>query len=227
MSTLPDHIKIRHSARAKRVALRLDPVERVFHLVVPKRMSERKALAFAEGYESWMQEKLSALPPKVMFGDGVVLPIFGQRCVIKIHREDDLHVTKIVLEDGVLHVRTNKDDPSARIMRFLKSIVKDELSILSNEKAARIGKEIKSVAVRDTKSRWGSCSCDGTLSYSWRLLFAPPEAFDYVVSHEVAHLQHLNHSDAFWALCQDLSENYDEGKYWMKQHGNELMRYGA
>jgi len=224
---LPSHIHIKHSKRAKRVALRLDPIERIFHLVVPKGMSMRKAAAFAEGHERWMQEKLSSLPPKVGFEDGAVLPILGQRTLIKIHHEQDLKVTKIILEDGVLHVRTNKDDPSGRIVRFLKTLIKDELSILSHEKVARIGKAISSVSVRDTKSRWGSCSSDNNLSYSWRLVFAPPEAFDYVVAHEVAHLEHLNHSKAFWNLCEALSENYDEGKYWMKAHGSELMRYGS
>ncbi|NCT40635.1 MAG: M48 family metallopeptidase [Alphaproteobacteria bacterium] len=226
MIELPPHIQIKHSARARRVALRLDPIERVFHLVVPKGVSMRKAAAFAEGQERWMQEKLSALPPKVSFAHGTIIPILGQRSEIRVHYEPDLKVTKILLEDGILHVRTNKDDPSGRIERFLKAMIKDELSILSHEKVARIGKTISSVSVRDTKSRWGSCSSDNALSYSWRLVFAPPEAFDYVVAHEVAHLRHLNHSKQFWDLCAQLSDQYDEGKYWMKAHGNELMRYG-
>ena len=225
--SFPSHIKVKHSKRARRVALRLDPIERVFHLVVPSRMSMRKAQAFAESQESWMQEKLAALPPKVAFTDGTVIPMLGQRTEIRIHKEADLKITKITLEDGVLHVRTNKDDPSSRITRFLKAFVKEELEILSKEKAAVIGKNIASVSVRDTKSRWGSCSCDGNLSFSWRLVFASPEAFDYVVAHEVAHLEHLNHSKQFWDLCEDLSQNFDEGKYWMAMHGNELMRYGS
>lgn len=224
--SLPPHIKVKHSKRAKRVALRLDPIERVFTLVVPKGMSMRRAAAFAEGNERWMQEKLAALAPRVLFDDGVIIPILGVRTEIKIHHEPDLKVTKVVLEDGVLHVRTNKDDPSSRIVRFLKSFVKEELEILSKEKAAKIGKNIASVSVRDTKSRWGSCSCDGNLSYSWRLIFASPEAFDYVVAHEVAHLEHLNHSEKFWDLCCELSDNFVEGKYWMDKHGPELMRYG-
>ena len=226
MRNLPHHITIKHSKRAKRVALRLDPIERVFHLVVPKGMSERRALAFAEGHESWMQEKLADLAPKVLFEDGVIVPILGVRTEIRIHREADLKVTKVTLEDGVLHVRTNKDDPSSRIVRFLKAFAKEELEILSREKAARIKKKITSVSVRDTKSRWGSCSSDNNLSYLWRLVFASPEAFDYVVAHEVAHLKHLNHSVRFWDLCEELSENYKEGKYWMSAHGSELMRYG-
>lgn len=224
--SLPDYINIRHSARARRMALRLDVKERVFHLVVPKGVSMRKAEAFAEGHDSWIQDKLAELPPLIHFEDGTFIPIFGQRTLIKIHHEPDLKITKIALEDKTLHVRTNKDDPSPRIARFLKDLVKEELTILSNDKAVRIRKKVRSVSVRDTKSRWGSCSCDGHLSYSWRLIFAPPESFDYVVAHEVAHLKHLNHSSKFWDLCRELSENFVEGEFWMKNHGRELMRYG-
>ena len=223
---LPPHIKLKHSKRARRVALRLDPIERVFHLIVPSGVSLRKAHAFAEGHETWMQEKLGSLSPKVSLTHGSIIPIMGSRTRIDIHPEDDLSVTKIILEDHVLHVRTNRDDPSSRITRFLKTMIKDELTLLSHEKVARIGKTISSVSVRETKTRWGSCSSDNNLSFSWRLIFAPPEAFDYVVAHEVAHLRHLDHSKAFWALCRDLSENYLEGKYWMDNHGAELMRYG-
>ncbi len=205
--------------------MRLDPVERVFTLVVPRGMSERKALRFAEGQEGWMQEKLSALPPMIAFEDGAVINILGRRTEICVHQEPDMRVTKIALEGDVLHVRTNKDDPSLRIVRFLKGFAKEELSLLAAAKAARIGRDIHSISVRDTKSRWGSCSVDGDLSFSWRLIFAPYDAFDYVVAHEVAHLEHMNHSSAFWDLCADLCENYEEGRYWMKAHGSELMRY--
>jgi hypothetical protein len=79
--------------------------------------------------------------------------------------------------------------------------------------------------VREKKSRWGSCSSDDHLSYSWRLIFAPPAALDYVVAHEVAHLVHMNHSKAFWNLCRSLSHDFVNGQYWMKNHGHELMRY--
>ncbi|MGB0718907.1 MAG: M48 family metallopeptidase [Bdellovibrionales bacterium] len=221
------HLKIKHSKRARRMALRLDPVERVFHLVVPRGISEKRALAFAQQHDAWMQERLSALPPPVRLEGGAVITLLGNRVTIKIHHVPDLHVTKIALEDSILHVRSNKDDPSARISRFLKNFAKDELTVLAHEKAARIGKTVQSISVRDTKSRWGSCSHDGNLSFSWRLIFAPPEAFDYVVAHEVAHLRHLDHSKAFWTLCRDLSDNFVEGQYWMRNHGNELMRYGG
>ena len=93
-------------------------------------------------------------------------------------------------------------------------------------KAERIGKRVRSVQVRDTKSRWGSCAQDGSLSFCWRLIFAPTVAFDYVVAHEVAHLSHMNHGKRFWSLCEKLSANYTAGKRWMQVHGHTLMCYG-
>ncbi len=209
------------------MALRLDSKERVFHLVVPKGVSLNRAQAFAEGYESWMQEKLDELPPLIEYEHGTIIPIFGQRTTVRIYFDEDLRYTHLALEDKTLFVHTNKDDPSARIERYLKQLVKEEIKVLAREKAAMIRKKINKIVIRDTKSRWGSCSSDGTLSFSWRLIFAPPEALDYVVAHEVAHLKHLDHSDRFWDLCEEISDNYEEGKYWMRHHGHELMRYGA
>lgn len=80
--------------------------------------------------------------------------------------------------------------------------------------------------IKDMKSRWGSCATSGEISLSWRLVFAPMAAIDYVIAHEVAHLVHHNHSAAFWALCRELSVDFDEGSRWMKRHGSELMVYG-
>ena len=97
---------------------------------------------------------------------------------------------------------------------------------LVHEKAAEIGKDVTSVSLRDTKSRWGSCSSNGSISLSWRLIFAPWDAMDYVVAHEVAHLIHMNHGKDFWALCATLSANYSTGKKWMRTNGHELMCFG-
>lgn len=226
MSNLPPYIKLKQSKRARRLALRLDTKERVFHLVQPKGVSLARARAFAENHDDWMQERLQELPPLMPFTHGAILPILGQERKLSIIKRMDSKRTSIRLIGDYLEVLTNQDDPSMRITRWLKTLAKERLAEKSQEKAALIGKHIHSVTVRDTKSRWGSCSHDGKLSYSWRLIFSPSNAFDYVVAHEVAHLQHLDHSKSFWALCQKLSDNYLDGKYWMRNHASELMRYG-
>ena len=220
----PDHIIVKKSTRARRLALRLDPKDRAFHLIVPRGVSMRRAQAFAEDHERWMQEKLSDMPSPVYFEHGVILPILGQD--VEIRYVDEPMRPSIRMESGILYVRENAANTSGRIERFLKKLARDELEILSKEKAKKIDKKVSKVSVRDTKSRWGSCTSDGNLSYSWRLIFAPPDAFDYVVAHEVAHLKHLNHSQAFWDVCESLSADYESGHGWMRENGDELRRYG-
>jgi predicted metal-dependent hydrolase len=130
------------------------------------------------------------------------------------------------LNNNELLVSTYLDNPSGRILRFLKEQARKNISELAYKKADIIDKEIKSIQIRDTKSRWGSCGQNKRLSFSWRLILSPPESLDYVVAHEVAHLVHMNHTRKFWTLCEELSYDYINGKSWMREHGNSLMRFG-
>lgn len=221
----PD-LRLKHSKRARRVALRLDSKQRIMNLVVPTHMPIERAYRFAKQHEDWIAQTLSDLPAPINFQHGAVIPILGTNRTICVHHQPDRKTTSVILQKHSLDVSTNKNDPSQRIERFLKKFAKDEITRRAHDKAALIDKTPKSVSVRDTKSRWGSCGADGDLSFSWRLIFAPLESLDYVVAHEVAHMIHLNHGKAFWSLCRELSDNYLDGEYWMRNHGQELMRFG-
>ncbi len=223
---IEDLVTVKRSKRAKRVALRLDPIERVINLVVPNRMSIKKAYSFAQQHEEWVIKTLDNLAPPMPFTDGAIIPVFGDSVMIKIEHNQALKRTTMKQYDDILIVKTYMDDPSNRITAHLKKLAHKGLADMASEKAEIIDKTISSLSVRDTKTRWGSCSTDGRLSFSWRLMFAPYDAIDYVVAHEVAHLVYMDHSKDFWALCRNLSSNFVEGKYWMQNHGNELMRYG-
>jgi predicted metal-dependent hydrolase len=124
-------------------------------------------------------------------------------------------------------VLTNKTDPAPRIRRFLMDEAKKRIEELAAEKATLLRRRINSLQVKDTKSRWGSCSEDGDISFSYRLIFAPAKAMDYVVAHEVAHLMHMDHSDNFWRTCENLCWDYEFGKQWMSENGYDLMRFGS
>jgi predicted metal-dependent hydrolase len=226
-SEISPRLKLNVSERAKRLALRLDPHKRVMHLVVPKRSSLRTAHLFAEQHKDWIREKLRGLPREVPFVDGEVLPIMGRDRRIIILYNEALKTTDIQLKKDELLVLTNKADPSVRIRRFLMEYAQEKLTELAFEKAAQLRRRILNVQVKDTRSRWGSCAEDGTICFSWRLIFAPTKSFDYVVAHEVAHLAHMDHSENFWRVCERLSRDYDEGKEWMANHGHDLMRFGA
>jgi predicted metal-dependent hydrolase len=225
LKKISPHLKLKMSKRAQRLALRLDNKRRVMHLVVPPRISLRHAFEFAEQHKGWIREKLAELPPVVAFEHGTVIPILGRKRRIRIHYDPALERTDITLEKNRLIVRTNQADPTLRIIRFLKETAREKISQLAHDKAASVDKKIKQIYLRDTTSRWGSCGPDGNLSFSWRLVFAPISALDYVVAHEVAHLVHMNHGPRFWAQCEDLSRSYTRGKEWMLREGHTLLRY--
>ena len=220
-------IRIKRSTRARRLALRLDPKARVVNLVVPRGISEARALAFAAEQQDWIAGRLSALPQPIAYEDGAIVPILGRNRVLSITFDPSLKTTSITLHRKELLVFTNKEDPTSRIQRFLRELARDTLTMLCHEKAALIGKKVKTIHIRDTKSRWGSCAPGGRLSFSWRLIHAPYESLDYVAAHEVAHIRHMNHGPRFWALCEELSEDYEGGKGWMRANAQELMRFGA
>ncbi len=219
-------VEIKISKRAKRVALRLDPIKRVINLIVPENMPIEKAYFFAQSHEKWVQQTLNKLASPIKFENNTVIPIFGDDVVIKIEQDTNIKCTTIKQYDDMLLIKSYMKSPSNRIKNHLKKLAHKGLSEIATEKSEMIGKKISSISIKDTKSRWGSCSENGNISFSWRLIFAPYEAMDYVVAHEIAHLIHMNHSKDFWELCQNLSLNFFEGKYWMQNHGNELMRYG-
>lgn len=226
LGTINPQLKLKVSRRARRMALRLDTKERVMYLVVPPRHNPKTAHDFAREYSDWIEEKLSELPAPVKFHNGSTIPLFGRDVKIRIHYDPALKKTTFELRPRVLHVYTNRRDVNGRIARFLKQEAEKIIKALAVEKAARIGKKIAEVKIRDTKTRWASCADDGKLNFSWRLIFAPWDALDYVVAHEVAHLVHMNHGPAFWGLCARLSASFDFGRDWMRDHGHSLMRFG-
>lgn len=230
LQTYPFHdisqnLLLKINPRAKRLALRVDPHKRCINLVIPKYTSMRAAYRFALENKYWIRERVEELPQTIEYVDGAELSILGETVTIIITYDQALKTNSIELKNNELLVKTNKEDAAPRIRRFLIAMAREKLTTLAHEKAAQIEKEILKVDVKDTSSRWGSCSSDGRLSFSWRLIFAPDYAFDYVVAHEVAHLEHLDHSPAFWHVCEDLSDDYSRGKTWMKRHAQELIEY--
>lgn len=218
-------LNLRISPRAKRMALRLDSRTGKIHLVLPPRASLRKGLEFAREHQDWITRHAAEAPAPVTLGNGSILPVLGQDRVIRVSYDENLKRTSISLTENEIIVSTNKEDPTGRIVRHLKDYAREEITRLSREKALKINRAPRAIRIGDTKSRWGSCSQEGNLSFSWRLVLAPQAAFDYVVAHEVAHLAHMDHGKAFWALCAELSEDFKTGHEWMKKHGHRLMRY--
>ena len=187
-------------------------------LTLPKSLPDQAALAFAQEKEDWIRAHLSKHPDAVEAGFGALLPIEGQNRVI-----EPAVGRRIQLEAGRVAVPGEK--PGRPLQRYLKELARNRLAEASDFYAARLGKEYSRLTIRDTRSRWGSCTADGGLMYSWRLILAPPSVLRYVAAHEVAHLQEMNHSQAFWNVVEHIYGRYQEPRAWLRDNGSSLHRY--
>ena len=216
-------VALRRSRRARHITLSLDPAEDHFSLVLPRRATIAEALEFAQSRADWMLDKLRARPPRVPFVDGAVIPVLGLDH--RIHHRPDLR-GGAWREDNALLVSGHHEHLSRRVTDFLKKEARHEAGRRGHEKAGQVDRTIARLTLRDTRSRWGSCSPAGHISLSWRLILAPEPVFDYVVAHEVAHLVHLNHGARFWALVARLTAQVEGPRSWLRDQGATLWRYG-
>ena len=213
------------SARARRVSLRVDPAGRRIVLTVPPRMSRAVAVEFAYRQAGWIAARLKRLPARLPFVDGAEVPLFGTPHVIR-HRPEARGT--VWLEGSEIHVAGRTEHLARRLRDWLMAEMRRRLPPLVHAKASRVQRPVKRITLRDNRSRWGSCGPDGSLTFSWRLIFAPDVVVDYLVAHEVAHLVHLNHGPRFWALARELCEgSMDEAHAWLKQNSQTLLQYGA
>ncbi|MBN9487986.1 MAG: M48 family metallopeptidase [Alphaproteobacteria bacterium] len=213
------------SVRARRVSLRVDSARRCILLTAPKRMPFDVALRFAETQAGWIAARLKRLPARQPFIDGAHVPLFG--VPHRLRHRPDMRGT-VWLEAGEIHIAGQPEHLARRLRDWLTSEIRRQLMPLVHAKAARVERPVKSISVRDSRTRWGSCGPDGGLSFSWRLVLAPPEVLDYLVAHEVAHLVHKNHGPRFWALAEQLCDGpMDPPRTWLKANGETLLQYGA
>ena len=218
---LPVHM-ITHN-RARRISLRADPIHGRVVLVKPRRVSKTAAIAFAMDKADWIAASLAELLPPIPFASGTTVPVLNEPHVI--HHAPDAR-RGVWREDGGIYVSGSADHVSRRVRDWFREEARRMISPLAHDLADSIDKTVTRISVRDPKSRWGSCSQDGRLSFSWRLVMAPHHVLHYVVAHEIAHLKVLNHSQRFWQTVEALTEQREAATRWIKQNGAELYRYG-
>ena len=222
-------IRLQRHRQARRYTLRVQSATREVVLTMPPRGSIKDARAFAQKHGSWIVARLKRLPQPAPFRHGTILPLRGEPHRIE-HRPNERGTVWIELgDDGsrVLCVAGETAHIARRLRDYLKREAKRELEAASRRAADALGVKIKRVSIRDQSSRWGSCSTTGVLSYSWRLILAPPFVLDYLAAHEVAHLVEMNHSRAFWRVVARIYPNLARAKAWLDAHGAELHRYGV
>jgi predicted metal-dependent hydrolase len=217
-------VRVRVSARARRIVLRIDQAERVIVLVLPPRMPLRRGLQFLAAQRRWIETRLAALPHRVALVEGATVPVLGVPHLIC--RTFDPDAPTVALGIGEIRVRSHPAQLPQRVRDYLSAAARAELTRRACDFAARIGQKVNRIGVRDPASRWGSCSTTGNLSFSWRLIMAPEPVLDYVVAHEVAHLAEMNHGRRFWQLVECLAPGSATQRAWLKRHRNQLMAYG-
>jgi predicted metal-dependent hydrolase len=214
----PVDILLRPSARARRLSLRVSGIDGRVTVSYPLHASERQAMAFAVEKADWIRGQLAQRPDVVAVGPGMAVPVEGLWLTV-------VPVTGrgVKVEEGRLLAPAGR--PGAAVGAFLKALARERLAEASDRHAAALGRGFGRLTLRDTRSRWGSCSAAGDLMYSWRLVMAPPEVLDYVAAHEVAHLAHMHHGPAFWAEVRRLYGDYRAARGWLRREGGALHRF--
>lgn len=214
----PVEIALRRTSRARRFSLRVAQVDGRVTLSLPARSREAEALAFVTSQEGWIRAALARMPQVSSVGFGGEIPFEGVPLTIRSSLGRSVRI-----EEGALMVPGASDRVAARVQAFLKVRARDRLVAASDRYAGMVGRKVAQVALRDTRSRWGSCTSAGALMYSWRLIMAPPSVLDYVAAHEVAHLIEMNHSHRFWAVVERLYPAWQAERAWLRKHGAALQ----
>jgi predicted metal-dependent hydrolase len=219
-------VKLIVNPRARHVSVRIDPTRRQAIATAPTKRHLKHAAQFAAERAGWIAQELSRLPKGVTLAPGSFVYFRG------VEHE-------LVLERGRGHARTEPDliprivvpcpDPAlfeSRLLRFFKDQAREELIDRVATHSVTLGVKPVKIQVKELRSRWGSCSVDGVLSFSWRVILAPPFVLDYLAAHEVAHLREMNHSRRFWAQVKRCIGDYERGRDWLHEHGCALHAVG-
>jgi hypothetical protein len=195
---------------------------------MPPRGSVREAKEFAQKHGGWIAARLRRLPEAAPFAEGAVVPLRGVQHRIAHRPGVRGTVWSEMSESGEILLCVAGEAPhiDRRISDFLRREALRDLEAASRRAAEQLGVAIRRISLRDQSSRWGSCSTTGVLSYSWRLIFAPPFVLDYLAVHEVAHLIEMNHSPRFWRLVNSICSDANRAKVWLDSHGTDLHRDG-
>ena len=234
----PDHLEVQHEGASLRIALRRRPAARRITLRVsaatgevvitlPSRTAVNTAQRFAASHSGWIAARLARLPARVVFEPDAHVPLRGvpHRVCLRETRGGAVRAEHDGAE-AVISVACEPAHVARRVRDFLVREARRDLVEAVERYAERMGERPARITLRDTRSRWGSCTARRELNFSWRLILAPPIVLDYLVAHEMAHLREMNHSARFWALLGDLCPAVDAAEAWLKRSGSSLHRYG-
>jgi predicted metal-dependent hydrolase len=221
-------VVVKRSPKALRYTLRLKTATREAVITMPMRGTMATATDFANRHSGWLAARFAKLPPMVDFSHGAEVPLRGESHRIE-HRptaRGTAWVERDANENPLIVVAGDANFTARRVRDFLKKEARKDIEEAARRHAASLNVKVKRIAIKDTKSRWGSCAADGSLSFSWRMILAPPFVLDYLAAHEVAHRVEMNHSTRYWRVVESIFPDYEKAEAWLKRHGAELHRWG-
>jgi predicted metal-dependent hydrolase len=223
-------VSLKRTGAARRFTLRVRGATGDAVLTMPPRASLGQAREFAQAHAAWIAVRLARVPQRTAFLPGATIPLRGieHRLEHRPRPRDRRGPVWVEEVDGAPTLCASGEAAhfERRIAAFLREQARRDLESAVGRHAAKAGRKPISLTVRDTSSRWGSCSAKGALNFSWRLVLAPPFVLDYLAAHETAHLRHHDHSDQFWALTESLCPETKRAEAWLKAHGAKLHRFG-
>jgi predicted metal-dependent hydrolase len=216
-------VKVRRNRRARRYSLRVLTPQDGAVLTVPPRGTLEGARRFLYRHRDWLEERMADLPPLRTITAGARIPLRGSLHRIA-HRPDRRGTVWIESDDNgpILAVTGGREHLPRRVVDYLKRQARRDIEAAVARHASKLRRRPRSVRLRDPKSRWGSCSAEGALSFSWRLVMAPPFVLDYLAAHEVAHLKEMNHGPDFWRLVERICPQTQRAEAWLRDHGPTL-----
>ncbi|CAM5530790.1 putative metal-dependent hydrolase [Aquamicrobium terrae] len=220
--TLP--LRIVENERARRLTLRIDAGGQGLRITVPPGLRRGEVEKFLDRHQGWLEERLAKVPDRPQVRPGIKLPIRGVPHTI-VHEPGKRGSAALGRDETgpVLVVHGDRLHLPRRVADFLKREAKREIEALVATHTQAVGRRAKAIRFKDTTSRWGSCTSEGNLSFSWRIMMAPQPVINYLVAHEVAHLKEMNHGRDFWKLCKELCPDTERCKAWLKRNGNALQ----
>ena len=218
--TPPVTVDLRKSGRARRISLRVSRLDGKVTLTIPSGVSEREAMAFAVEKQEWLRTQVAAQPDAVVVTHGAQVPVAGR---MRLVVPGQGRAVRLGAEE--IAVPGKAEQVGRKMQAYLKELARHRLTEAVDHYGARLGRSPTKLTLRDTRSRWGSCSSAGALMFSWRLVMAAPDILDYVAAHEVAHLKEMNHAQAFWNEVTIIHGPYEAQRRWLREHGQQLHRY--
>ena len=222
-------IEVRRHPAARRLTLRVSRTRRTVIVTLPLQCELEEAGSFLHRNIRWVRERLESLPVPVPFADGALIPLRGHqnRLVFRGASRGEGVVREMPGRAfPELHILGEAAHAPRRLGDWLVEEARRDLVSSVETHARKLGRKARRVSVKDQSSRWGSCSASGVLSFSWRLVLAPPAILDYVAAHEVAHLAEMNHGPRFWSLVKRIYPGLDDARRWLHVYGMDLHRYG-